>query len=192
MGSVTGTKWALRANPTIYTFKFLPFCVVSSNFYMPSSLEGFFPLNWWYYLQTKSKLEAKRMVSWSTRVCACSMAIVFCLIQFHGFGSKKIYRALQRGRWNMWTTKKEKEAEDKRKQYPQHVCYPEQVLYSTMTKCSGFIGEFFRVFSGFIYGLRSYNPKLFFSLVYVQKWWQPILAGNSRRGSSTMSLGSQT
>lgn len=57
------------------------------------------------------------------------MAIVFCLIQFHGFGSKKIYRALQRGRWNMCTTKKEKEAEDKRKQYPQHVCYPEQVFH---------------------------------------------------------------
>ena len=190
MGSVTGTKWALRANPTIYTFKFLPFCVVSSNFYMPSSLEGFFPLNWWYYLQTKSKLEAKRMVSWSTKVCACSMAIVFCLIQFHGFGSKK-YIELYKGVDGTCEQQRKKKRQRTRGNNTHSTCATPN-RYSTMTKCSGFIREFFRVFSGFIYGLRSYNPKLFFSLVYVQKWWQSILAGNSRRGSSTMSLGSQT
>ena len=153
MGSVTGTKWALRANPTIYTFKFLPSCVVSSNFYMPSSLEGFFPLNWWYYLQTKSKLEAKRMVSWSTKVCACCMAIVFCLIQFHGFGSKK-YIELYKGVDGTCAQQRKKKRQRTRGNNTHSTCATPN-RYSTMTKCSGFIREFFRVFSGFIYGLRS-------------------------------------
>ena len=99
VGSVTGTKWALRAKPTIQSNFFL--LVSPSPISITASCTpAFFPLYWWYYWQAKSKLslfhfgkghwlKAKRKVSWSTHVYTCSTAIVFCLIQFRGLGSKE-------------------------------------------------------------------------------------------------------
>ena len=99
VGSVTGTKWALRAKPTIHSNFFL--LVSPSPISITASCTpAFFPLYWWCYWQAKSKLslfhfgkghwlKAKRKVSWSTHVYTCSMAIVFCLIQFRGLGSKE-------------------------------------------------------------------------------------------------------
>ena len=66
-------------------------------------------------------------------------------------------------KWNMWTTKEEEEAENKKKHYPPHMRYNPQVFHYIHVHrvFAGFMSDFFKVSLGFIYAFFRVNLGFF-------------------------------